>query len=220
MATVVTEDSTPQLSFRDVALEKFNLVKSTSREYYDVSKNYVKENPLLSITLVGIALVASLPLAFVLSTFLFILLCVGSVFFVVFSIMATIAGTVLFIPVSVTLFTVAFYYALYYLTYNTYSKVSVILSEDKDASFSIKLVGDCLIKTLKEFAEHIREYYNKIINFVIEKLHVLKVDELTKNVNFEGIKTRKDEVIQKIRNFRAHKAESSSVPEELVKKEE
>jgi len=91
MAAVVAEDSTP-LTFRDVALEKLNLVKTTSREYYDVSKNYVKENPLLSITLVGIALVASLPLAFVLSTFLFILLCVGSVFFVVFSIMATIAG--------------------------------------------------------------------------------------------------------------------------------
>jgi len=218
MATVDTEVPT-QLTFRDAALEKLNQVKTTSREYYDVSKNYVKENPLLSIVLVGITLIASLPLVFVVSTFLFILLCVGSVFFVVFSIMATITGIVLFIPVTITLFTVIFYYALYYLTYNTYSKVSVILSEEENASFSIKLVGDCLIKTLKEFAEHIREYYNKVINFVIEKLHVLKFDELTKNVNLEGIKSRKNEVIQKIKNFRAHK-ESPSVPEELVKKEE
>jgi len=219
MATVVATEI-PAPSFKDVALEKINLVKSTSREYFDVSKNYVKENPFLSVALVGTAILASLPLVFVLSTFLFVLLVVGSIFFVVFSIMASIAGTVLFIPVTVTLFTVVFYYALYYITYNTYSKVSVILSEDKNATFSIKLVGDCLIKTIKEFANHIREYYNKVINFVIEKLHVLKIDELTKNVNFEGIKTRKDEVIQKIRNFRAHKAENPSAPEEVVKKEE
>jgi len=219
MATVVASE-VPAPSFKDVALEKLNLVKTTSREYFDVSKNYVKENPFLSVALVGTAIIASLPLVFVLSTFLFVLLVVGSIFFVVFSIMASIAGTVLFIPVTVTLFTVVFYYALYYIAYNTYSKVSVILSEDKDATFSIKLVGDCLIKTIKEFANHIREYYNKVISFIIEKLHVLKIDELTKNVNFEGIKTRKDEVIQKIRNFRAHKAENATAPEEVVKKEE
>jgi len=219
MATVVASE-VPAPSFKDVALEKLNLVKTTSREYFDVSKNYVKENPFLSVALVGTAIIASLPLVFVLSTFLFVLLVVGSIFFVVFSIMASIAGTVLFIPVTVTLFTVVFYYALYYIAYNTYSKVSVILSEDKDATFSIKLVGDCLIKTIKEFANHIREYYNKVISFIIEKLHVLKIDELTKNVNFEGIKTRKDEVIQKIRNFRAHKAENATAPEEVVKKED
>jgi len=84
-------ESTAQ-HFRDVALEKFNKVKTTSREYYDVSKNYVKENPLLSIALAGTALIASIPLFFVLFTFGFVLLVVGSVFFVVFSIMSTIAG--------------------------------------------------------------------------------------------------------------------------------
>jgi len=194
--TTATE-STPLLHFRDVALEKLNQVRASSREYYDVSKGYVKENPLLSIALAGTAIFASLPLAFVVSVFLFVLLCVGSVFFVVFSIMATIAGIVLFLPASITLITLVAYYTLYYLAYNTYSKVSVILNEDKEASFSIKLVVDCLIKTLKEYGTHIRNYYNKIINFVIEKLNVLKVQELTKSVNFEGIKTKKDEVIQK-----------------------
>jgi len=199
MVAATTSNTTEQQPathhFRDVALEKFNQVKNTSREYYDVSKNYVKENPLLSIALAGTAIFASLPLFFVLSTFGFILLVVGSIFFVVFSIMATIASIVLFIPVTVTLFTLAFYYTLYYLAYNTYSKVSVILNEDKEASFSVKLVGDCLIKTIKEFADHIKAFYNKVIAFVIEKLAVLKVRELTKNVNFDGIKTRCDEVL-------------------------
>ncbi len=91
MATVVASE-VPTQSFKDVAIEKFNQVKTTSKEYFDVSKNYVKENPFLSVALVGTAVLASLPLAFVLSTFLFILLIVGSIFFVVFSIMATITG--------------------------------------------------------------------------------------------------------------------------------
>ncbi|ORX51798.1 hypothetical protein BCR36DRAFT_582835 [Piromyces finnis] len=214
---VATESTT--YNFKDVALEKFNQVKNTSKEYYDVSKNYVKENPLLSIVIAGTAILASLPLFFVLSTFGFILLVVGSIFFVVLSIISTIAGIVLFVPVTVTLLTVAFYYTLYYLAYNTYSKVSVILSEDEEASFSIKLVGDCLIKTVKEFANHIKSFYNKIILFVIEKLSVLKISEFTKNFDFEGIKTKGDEVFQRIRNFRGQKTESS-VPEELAKKEE
>jgi len=219
MVAATTSNTTEPAShnFRDVALEKFNQVKTTSREYYDVSKNYVKENPLLSIALAATAIFASLPLFFVLSTFGFILLVVGSIFFVVFSIMSTIAGIVLFIPVTVTLFTVAVYYTLYYLAYNTYSKVSVILSEDKEASFSVKLVGDCLIKTLKEFADHLKGFYNKILAFVIEKIAVLKVRELARSVHLDGIKTRGDEVFQKIRSLRAQKAEA---PEELVKKEE
>jgi len=220
MASTSSEVPTTH-TFRDVAIERFNQVKSTSIEYYETSKNYVKENPLLSIALAGTALISSLPLFFVVSTFLFILLCVSSVFFVVFSIMATIAGIVLFIPVTITLGTLMFYYTLYYLAYNTYSKVAVTLSENKEASFSVKLVVDSLIKTIKEFGEHIRDYYNKIVNFVIEKLNALKIQELTRNVNFdfEGLKTKKDEVFQKIRNFRVNKAESS-IPEELSKKEE
>jgi len=220
MASTTSEVPATQ-TFRDVAIERFNQVKSTSLEYYETSKNYVKENPFLSIVLAGTALISSLPLFFVVSTFLFILLCVSSVFFVVLSIMATVAGIVLFIPVTVTLATLVFYYTLYYLAYNTYSKVAVTLSEDKEASFSVKLVVDCLIKTVKEFGEHIRDYYNKIVSFVVEKLNALKIQELTKNVNFdfEGIKTKKDEVFQKIRNFRINKAEAA-VPEELAKKEE
>jgi len=131
-------------------------------------------------------------------------------------------GIVLFVPVTITLGTVVFYYTLYYLVYNTYSKVAVTLSEDSEATFSIKLVVDAFIKTIKEFGEHLREYYNKIISFVVEKFDALKIQELTKNVNFEGIKTKKDEVIQKIRSLRANKAETqkATVPEELVKKEE
>ncbi|ORX88097.1 hypothetical protein BCR32DRAFT_288849 [Anaeromyces robustus] len=219
MASTSTETPVNQ-TFRDVALERFNQVKTTSKEYFDVSKNYVRENPLLSIALAGTALITSLPLFFVVGTFLFIFLCVSSVFFVVFSIMSTIAGIVLFIPVTVTLVTLVIYYSLYYLAYNTYSKVAVILSEDKEASFSVKLVGDCLIKTVKEYGEHIRDYYNKVVSFGIEKLSVLKIQELTRNVNLEGIKI-KNEVIQKIRNFRANKADANpSVPEELAKKEE
>jgi len=98
MATVVATEI-PAPSFKDVALEKINLVKSTSREYFDVSKNYVKENPFLSVALVGTAILASLPLVFVLSTFLFVLLVVGSIFFVVFSIMASIAGNYIIIEI-------------------------------------------------------------------------------------------------------------------------
>ncbi|KAG4084953.1 hypothetical protein H8356DRAFT_1742602 [Neocallimastix lanati (nom. inval.)] len=222
MASTTTSETPATHTFRDVAIEKFNQVKSTSLGYYETSKGYVKENPFLSIAIAGTAFVTSLPLFFVISTFLFILLCVSSVFFVVFSIMATIAGIVLFIPVTITLGTLIFYYALYYLAYNTYSKVAVTLSEDSDATFSIKLVVDSLIKTIKEFGEHIRDYYNKIIGFVILKFGALKLEELKRNVNFDGIKTKKDEVIQKIRSLRANKAEAqkATVPEKLAEKEE
>lgn len=221
MATTSNTTEPTTYHFKEVALEKFNKVKNTSREYYDVSKNYVKENPLLSIALAGAALVSSIPLFFVLSTFGFVTLVIGSVLFVVYSIITTIAVIALFIPVTVILSTLAAYYALYYLAYNTYSKVSVILSEDKEASFSVKLVVDCFIKTIKEFVDHLKGYYHKALAFFIEKLIVLKASssELTKNVNFDGIKAKGDVVLQKIRNLRAHKTEAA-VPEELAKKEE
>jgi len=148
---------------------------------------------------------------------------INSFFFLIsFFFLLVIIGIVLFIPVTITLGTLIFYYALYYLAYNTYSKVAVTLSEDSDATFSIKLVVDSLIKTIKEFGEHIRDYYNKIIGFVILKFGALKLEELKRNVNFDGIKTKKDEVIQKIRSLRANKAEAqkATVPEKLAEKEE